>query len=130
MNENHEKRKMILPYWKNQEAPKPGELYTDLLFPPNINSILGLNQNGKPIDRKAYKDNANQIKKDEIEFMRAIDIFGSKYKLFSEKIEIADVIQGSIGDCYFLSSVANLCKFPGLIKGLFKTKSTNRDGYY
>ena len=127
---DHEKRRRVIPYWKNQEMPNPGELYTDPLFPPNINSILALDKNGKPIDNKAYKENSNQIKNDEIEFIRAIDIFGSKYKLFSEKIEMADVIQGSIGDCYFLSSVANLCKFPGLINSLFKTKEMNRDGYY
>ena len=59
-----------------------------------------------------------------------MDIFGNTYKLFSERIEMADVIQGNLGDCYFLSSVANLCKFPGLIKSLFKTKEMNRDGYY
>ena len=128
--ELNEKKKIKIPYWKNQEKPLSGELYTDPLFPPNINSLLGLDKNGKPIDIKAYKENGSQIKKDEIEFRRAMDIFGNKYKLFSERIEMADVIQGSLGDCYFLSSVANLCKFPGLIKGLFKTKEMNRDGYY
>ena len=41
-----------------------------------------------------------------------------------------DVIQGKLGDCYFLSSVANLCKFPSLIMKLFKTKEKNADGFY
>ena len=41
-----------------------------------------------------------------------------------------DVIQGQLGDCYFLSSVANLCKYPGLIMKMFKTKDTNKDGFY
>ena len=130
MKTSQEKRKLVFSYWKNQEKPNPGILYTDPLFPPNVNSLLGLDKNGKIIDNKAYKENVNEIKKDEIEFMRAIDIFGSKYKLFSEKIEMDDVIQGSLGDCYFLSSVANLCKFPGFIKSLFKTNNTNIDGYY
>ena len=41
-----------------------------------------------------------------------------------------DVIQGKLGDCYFLSSVENLCKFPSLIMKLFKTKEKNADGFY
>ena len=35
-----------------------------------------------------------------------------------------------LGDCYFLSTVANLCKFPGIIANLFKTKEMNKDGFY
>ena len=44
-------------------------------------------------------------------------------------METDDVIQGKLGDCYFLSSVENLCKFPSLIMKLFKTKEKNADGY-
>ena len=43
---------------------------------------------------------------------------------------MGDVIQGNLGDCYFLTSVACLCEFPGLIMNLFKTKSFNKDGFY
>ena len=127
--EKKEKKKKI-PYWKNQETPKSGALFTDPLFPPNKNSLLGLDYNGKIIDSKSYKDNIKEIKENEIEFIRASEIFKDKYKLFSEKIDLEDVIQGNLGDCYFLSSVANICKFPGLIKGLFKTKEVNKDGFY
>ena len=45
-------------------------------------------------------------------------------------MEIDDVIQGEISDCYFLSSVANLCKFPELILNIFKTKTINEEGYF
>ena len=124
------KNKNIISYWKNQDYPIPGALYIDPLFPPNKNSLLGLDSNGTIIDPKAYKDNINEIKANEIEFIRASDIFDNKHKLFSEKIEIGDVIQGTLGDCYFLSSVANICKFPGLIIALFKTKEVNKDGFY
>ena len=124
------KDKNIIPYWKNQNSPIPGTLYTDPLFPPNKNSLLGLDLKEKKIDPKAYKDNINEIKVNEIEFYRASEIFDNKYKLFSEKIEVNDVIQGTLGDCYFLSSVANICRFPGLIKALFKTKELNKDGFY
>ena len=129
--ENKETRKRIqFSYWKNQEAPQSGTLYEDPLFPPNKNSLLGLDSNGKPIDSTTYKEKANNIDTNKITFARASTIFGDKYELFSEKIEMGDVIQGQLGDCYFLSSVANLCKFPSLIMNLFKTKDTNKDGFY
>ena len=125
-----ERPKIELTYWKDQPAPQPGSLYKDPYFPPNANSLLGLDSNGKPIDSKAYNEKAKNINTNEIGFARASEIFGDKFKLFSETIEMDDVKQGQLGDCYFLSSVANLCKFPSLIMKLFKTKQTNPDGFY
>ena len=127
--DNAQKPKFELTYWKNQEPPKSGSLYTDPLFPPNANSLLGKDVSGKIIDNKAYSEKAKNINTNEIGFARPSDIFG-KYQLFSETIEMGDVIQGQLGDCYFLSSVANLCKFPGFIRRIFKTTTTNKDGFY
>ena len=128
--EKETRKKIEFTYWKNQEAPQSGTLYEDPLFPPTKNSLLGLDSNGNPIDSTTYKEKAKNIDTNKITFARASTIFGDKYQLFSEKIEMGDVIQGQLGDCYFLSSVANLCKFPSLIMSLFKTKDTNKDGFY
>ena len=128
--EYEDEKKIALTYWKNQEPPQEGQLYEDPLFPPTAYSLLGLDSNGNPIDIKAYNEKSKNININQIGFARASKIFGDKYKLFSEKIEMDDVIQGKLGDCYFLSSVANLCKFPSLIMKLFKTKETNKDGFY
>ena len=117
------------PYWRNQDPPS-GPNYEDPLFPPNANSLLGKDPSGKIIDSKAYSEKARNINTNEIGFLRPNEIFGQQYKLFAEKIEMDDVKQGQLGDCYFLSSVANLCKFPGLITKLFKTNATNKDGFY
>ena len=129
MSSNNTDKKQ-LSYWKNQEPPESGKLFTDPLFPPNKNSLLGLDSNGKAIDPTAYKQKASQIDTNVVGFARATEIFESGCKLFSEKIEMGDVIQGNLGDCYFLTSVACLCEFPGLIMNLFKTKSFNKDGFY
>ena len=129
MSANNEEKKG-LSYWKDQEPPKSGSLFTDPLFPPNKNSLLGLDSTGKPIDQTAYKEKAGNINTNQVIFKRATEIFKNGCKLFSEKIEMGDVIQGKLGDCYFLSSVASLCKFPGFIINLFKTKSINKDGFY
>ena len=129
---NGERKKIELSYWRNQQPPQSvqGQTYKDPIFPPNANSLLGLDSNGNPVDSKAYTEKAKSINTNDITFARPNEIFGDKYKLFSEKIEMDDVIQGKLGDCYFLSSVANLCKFPSLIMKLFKTKDTNPDGFY
>ena len=112
-----------LEYWKSQHPPEKGKLFTDPLFPPNMNSLLALDSNGQPIDPKAYEENAEAIEKfKNVTFVRPNEIFGDNYKLFSSKIEYDDIKQGGLGDCYFLSTVADLCRFPGIIANLFITK--------
>ena len=96
-----------------------------------MNSLLALDSNGQPIDPKAYEENAEAIEKfKNVTFVRPNEIFGDNYKLFSGKIEYDDIKQGGLGDCYFLSTVADLCRFPGIIANLFITKEKNPDGYY
>ena len=126
-----EEPKKKIRYWKDQEPPKPDTLFTDPLFPPNRNSLLGLDSSGKIIDPQVHKDHQNEVKNFEnITFVRPNEIFGNEYKLFSGKIEVNDIKQGSLGDCYFLTALGNICKFPGLIMKIFKTKEINKYGYY
>ena len=127
-NENIQKRAPT--YWKNQDPPKEGVEFKDPLFPPTANSLLGLDSSGNPVDSKAYSEKAKNINTNEIGFFKAKEIFGDNYNLFSDKIEMGDVQQGSLGDCYFLSSVANICKFPNNVKRLFKQTSKNEYGFY
>ena len=63
-----------------------------------------------------------------IEWNRPEDIFhGKSYKLF-EGITVDDINQGNIADCYFLSALAVLAKYPKLIRGLFKTDKLSENG--
>ena len=128
--EQKDENKRKIKYWKDQEPPKAGSQFTDPLFPPTANSLLGLDSNGNPIDSKAYSEKAKNINTNEIGFFRASEIFNDDYTLFSDKIEMGDVQQGTLGDCYFLSSVANLCKFPNMVKSMFRQVSKNSDGFY
>lgn len=41
-----------------------------------------------------------------------------------------DVVQGGLGDCYFLSSIAALAETPTKIKKLFKSLTFNNQGYF
>jgi len=81
-----------LEYWKGQQPPERGKLFTDPLFPPNMNSILGLDSNGQPIDQAAYDEYSKEREEfKDIKFVRPNEIFGNNYKLFSGKIEFDDV---------------------------------------
>ena len=109
-------QKIELTYWKDQEKPKEGELYTDSLFPPNENSL---------------DPSGSLINKSKVEFLRASEIFkGTRYVLISDKMDMNDIVPGELEDSYFLVSVQNLCKIPSNINRIFKTKIMNPDGYY
>ena len=101
-------KKVELSYWKNQEKPKEGEIYTDSLFPPNQNSL---------------DPSGSLINNSKVEFLRASEIYkGSRYVLISDKMDMNDIVPGELDNSYFLSSVQNLCKAPSNINRLFKTK--------
>ena len=128
----NEGKKMELTYWKNQNPGKEGEMYTDDLFPPNLNSLMGLDSSGNPIDQEAYANaNGKYINPQKIEFKRASEIFkNDRYVLISDKMDMNDIIPGALEDSYFLSSIQNLCKVPKNINRLFKTQIMNPNGYY
>ena len=120
-----------LPTWKNQPTPKQGEQYTDPLFPPNINSLISKNSDGEFVDKIEGPSKADRIPVDNLEWKRVSEIFkGQRYLLFENKIEMADINQGSLGDCYFLASAAALTEFPNLVYKMFKTKEINEEGYF
>ena len=127
-----DQQKIELTYWKNQAQPKEGELYTDDLFPPGQNSLMGLDSSGNPIDKDAYTNaNGKYIIPSKIEFLRASEIFkDARYVLISDKMDADDIVQGELEDTYFLFSIQNLCKVPANINKIFKTKLMNPDGYY
>ena len=120
-----------LEYWKNQKPPEIGQKYTDTLFFPNINSLLSKKENGEFIDIKHGPQMENRIKIDEIIWLRTSEIFkNQKYSLFESKIELSKISQGSLGDCYFVASIASLVQYPNLIYQIFKTKEINKEGYF
>ena len=125
---NSAENKLI--YWKNQDPPKADEIFTDPLFPPTVNSLLGLDSSGNPIDSDAYNQYKEKMETENISFLRAKEIFGDNYCLFADKMELDDVIQGNLGDCYFFVAVSNLCKYPEKIRKMFKQSSKNEKGFY
>lgn len=109
---------MSKKYWNNQKPPldlDSNDLFIDSHFTPNSQSI------GK------HEDFSESFI-EEIEWM-PIRFLMNNPALFLNKIEKEDVLQGNIGNCYFLSAVAALCEFPDYIEDLF-VKYDHIHGYY
>lgn len=51
-------------------------------------------------------------------------------RLFSGKIEPADIGQGQLGDCWLMTALACLSEFPGAIQHIFETDEYNPRGRY
>jgi len=122
--------KMIYKYWKDQlpnyDLDSP---FTDSFFPPDRNSLLGLDSSGNYLDNKVGSEKASQIDSESIEWKRAQSVL-SNAKLFDSKIEFSDINQGTLGNCYFHAAIAALTEFPHLISQIFRTEKENQAGYY
>ena len=127
-----ENKNIELDYWGNPTRPTEGEIYEDFEFPPNVNSLMGLDSKGNPIDKEAYTNaNGKYINPEKVDFLRASEIFkDTRYVLISDKMDMNDIVPGELEDTYLLSSIQNLCKIPANINRIFKTKIINPDGYY
>lgn len=50
--------------------------------------------------------------------------------MFDKSIEPSDILQGNLGDCWFLCAVSCLAENPSLVERLFLTKEYNEEGIY
>jgi len=85
--------------------------YVDKDFPANETSI------GFDVD-------------DDVVWLRADEFNESEPQLFSDGISPNDIRQGSLGDCYFLSSLSVLAEKPERIEKLFCHHIENKFGVY
>lgn len=81
---------------------------------------------------KAFGTNKNKIfgnvPLENIVFKRPEEIFGT-FRLFENKIECSDNIQGVLANCYFISTLCALAKYESIIYSIFK-KINIKNGYY
>ena len=135
VNSNIKKK---LKYFKNQIPPvfssNSKDNYIDELFPPNNDSILGL-KNGVPVEKIEERLKKSQLEfpfdVDNIIWLRAEEIFNFQhYSIFVNDISIDDVLQGYLGNCYLMSSLAAMTNIPQLICQLFRSFQVNKNGCY
>ena len=91
-------------------------LFVDAEFPPEKTSLIG---------EMTPADYNGQL--DEVSYKRANDLFNGDYDLF-RGISPGDIIQGSLGNCYFLCSLSSLAEYPDLIRRLFDFDEKNPYG--
>ena len=116
----------IKKYWKNQIHPDINYLrqnnlkFTDSYFPPNRNTFISCDQNGYFIDKfKGHEFLQIMERKlpgliNRITWKRATEL-NKEWELIGNNFEKKDILQGNIGDCYFLTALLALTQYPYLI---------------
>lgn len=99
-----------------KEIAEHGPVFTDPNF-PTTNATIG------PEDEE-MKD----LIRRKVQWKRVMELCG-EYKLF-RGIDVDDIVQGELGDCYFLSGVTGISENPNRILKLFRTKKENKYGCY
>ena len=99
-------------YWNNQLPPDFGDLilnnhkFIDTYFPPNDMSLYSKTQDNIYTDTVNGENNENKIKaflgQSKVVWKRLTDI-QPEWSLFGSDINPDQIIQGYIGNCYFLS---------------------------
>jgi len=94
------------------------EKFADKDFPASLNSIMG-------------KNYSRQSEWGDCIWLSPDEFYGkNNYQVFVGGIEIGDIHQGKLGNCYFLSTLSSLAEWPHRIQKLFATKERNDAGCY
>ena len=102
---------------------KNSTAFRDPEFPQELSSILGFYEN-----TPRARGRPNILTKN---WQRPGKIFdGGKYFMYDKTIEPSDIIQGELGDCYFLSALASLAQNNERIKRLIRFRRTTETGVY
>ena len=115
--------------FRNQEMYKGTEPFTDPLFKPEKASLCPFDRSGWILPEDALDDDVDGW--ESFKWCRVEELFDSKnYSVFHDGIAVEDIVQGKICDCYFLSVLGSLCKFPELIDKLFYFKEKTKEHIY
>ena len=116
--------------YKNQQIYKGTSAWTDPMFTPEKKNLCPFKKNGD-WDYPEDVIDSDVEGWEKLKWARAEEILNTQnYQVFYEGTSADDIIQGSIGDCYFLSAIGSLCKFPKLINRLFYTKEKTKEHEY
>jgi hypothetical protein len=113
-------------YFHKQEPVLDNNIFTDNLFPPQESSLLYLNPNNEAT-KEITDEELNKLKK--FSWKRVSEIIGKDFVLYN-KIELDDINQGAIGNCYFLSSLSAIAEFQERFEKIFVTKKRSENGCY
>ena len=95
-----------------------GTLFVDSEFHPNKKSLVGYSE--KP-DRIRHMNS--------FVFKRSSDYFGPSVQVY-DTMSPGDIMQGQLGDCYFLAAVSSIAENPERLRRLFLSKKNHGNGIY
>eukprot|EP00758_Cryptobia_borreli_P002740 Tbor_TRINITY_DN3249_c0_g1::TRINITY_DN3249_c0_g1_i1::g.23759::m.23759 len=112
--------------------------FRDKKFPPCNKSIGDLDEDDfdPSVPKTMGRVNKNQNREEPWERLEDIIYRAGHVKkgetppLYKNGISARDIVQGGLGDCWLLSSIAALAEFPSLIRDIFVSKSSNKYGKY
>jgi hypothetical protein len=113
-------------YFHKQEPVFDGTMFTDNLFPPQDSSLLYLNPNNEAT-KEITDEEISKLKN--FSWKRVNELIGNEFVLYN-KIELEDINQGAIGNCYFLSSLSAIAEFQERFEKIFVTKKRSENGCY
>lgn len=96
-----------------------------------------ISESGPTFNDKAFQANTINLGDDEdmkaiiakgVKWRRAQELYKS-FKLF-KGIDLNDVIQGELGDCYFIAGITSVSEYPSRITKLFLINKENEHGCY
>ena len=115
--------------FRKQEMYKGDKPWNDPMFTPSRQTLCPYSEKGWLLPENVLISDVEGWEK--YNWSRVEDILNSKnYQVFEEGISPDDILQGSIGDCYFLSAIGSLCKFSHYIDKLFFTKEKTKEHLY
>lgn len=97
----------------------------------------GISEKGPSFSDKVFRCDNTSLGDDEdmrdilkkgAKWKRVQEIF-KNYKLF-KGIDLNDVIQGALGDCYFIAAITSVSEYPNRITKLFLVNKENKHGCY
>ena len=110
-----------------EEAKLKDEPYEDESFPPNEFSLIADWDEDEVLDKVKLWKQFEWIRCNDIEELN--DDEGA-LQVFQNEVSPSDIMQGLLGDCYFLSVLSVLSEKPQRIKNLFLSDKQNRFGIY
>ena len=120
---------VITKVFRNQEIYKGTQPWVDPIFKADKNSLCPYDKSGWILPEDALDDDV--LGWASFKWCRVEEIFDSKnYSVFHNGIAVEDIVQGKICDCYFLSVLGSLCKFPELVENLFYFKEKTKEHIY
>jgi hypothetical protein len=115
----------VTKYWHDQKPYSGTEKFIDESFPPTSDSILSVGNVWCQNHQKQLESMG------EWKFLRPEEFLEGDFCVYDNLVSQNDIMQGSLGDCYFLASLAAMTEFPGLINQNFKLGGErSHNGYY